>query len=130
MKTRFFLIFALVFLLAAAAYASQAAAPSAKPDVSATPSAKKDACLECHAPFADLAAKPKNFTAESGEKINPHRYVPHDRKQDKNIPVCTNCHKPHQNPFTSKKDVIKPNVEWCYRCHHNNDFQPCAACHK
>ena len=132
MKTRFFLIFALVSLLAAAP-ASQAAAPAGKPDASAAQSADKagkDACLECHAPFADLVAKPKAFTAESGEKINPHRYVPHDRKLDKSIPACTNCHKPHPNPITSKKDVIKPNVDWCYKCHHNNDFQPCGACHK
>jgi len=81
------------------------------------------------APLSLLELRPTTEPAP-GEKINPHCYVPHDRKLDKNIPACTNCHKPHPNPITSKKEVIKPNVDWCYKCHHNNDFQPCGACHK
>jgi predicted CXXCH cytochrome family protein len=130
MTTRSFLIFALVGLLVASLSVSQAADPQAKPDDSATSSGDKDVCLQCHGPFDNLAAGPKNFTADSGEKINPHRYVPHDRKVEKSIPVCTKCHKPHPIPLTSKKDVPEPSIEWCYTCHHTEEFKACGACHK
>jgi len=124
------LIFALVCLLAAALPASQAADPQAKPDASATSSGDKDVCLQCHGPFNDLAAGPKKFTAESGDKINPHQYVPHNRKDEKSIPVCTKCHKSHPMPLTSKNDVPKPTIDWCYSCHHTEEFKPCGSCHK
>jgi predicted CXXCH cytochrome family protein len=129
-RIRPFLIFALLCLLAAALPASQAADPQAKPDASATPSGDKDGCLQCHGPFDNLAAGPKKFTAESGDKINPHQYVPHNRKTEKGIPVCTKCHKPHPLPLTSKKDVPEPGIEWCYTCHHTEEFKACVSCHK
>jgi hypothetical protein len=97
---------------------------------SAVTSGDKDACLQCHGPFEKLAAGPKNFQAESGEKINPHRYVPHDAKIEKNIPGCAKCHSPHPIPLTSRKEVPDPNIDWCYTCHHGYEFKPCRACHK
>lgn len=124
------LIFTLVCLFAAALPVTQAADPQPKPDVSATPSGEKDVCLQCHGPFDNLAVAPKKFKAESGDEINPHQYVPHNRKDEKSIPACTKCHKPHPMPLVSKKDVAKPSVEWCFSCHHTEEFKACGTCHK
>jgi len=129
--TRAFFILALGCLLAAALSVSQAAGPPAKPETAPAQiqPGDRDACLECHGPFDNLVAGPKNITAENGEKINPHRYVPHNRKDQKSIPVCVRCHKPHPLPLASKADVPKPNIAWCYTCHHAEEFTPCGSCH-
>jgi predicted CXXCH cytochrome family protein len=122
-----FLMFAC--LLAAVPFDSRADKfPS--PNAFAIGSGDKSDCLQCHDSFDKLAAGPKNFPTESGEKINPHRYVPHEPKIEKNIPQCLKCHRPHAIPLTSKKEVPEPSIDWCYTCHHAYEFKPCAACHK
>ena len=49
-------------------------------------------CLDCHGPFDKLIKVSANYVAPSGEKISPHRYVPHDSKLEKDIPDCSHCH--------------------------------------
>jgi hypothetical protein len=107
-----------------------AASPSAQPGAPA-PAASKEACLNCHGPFDKLVAS-LNYQAPSGEKITPHRYVPHSAKEAKAIPECSNCHEPHPvPPATSTAGLPKPDVQWCYTaCHHKNTFQLCKDCHK
>jgi len=93
----------------------------------------KEACLDCHGPFDKLAAATASYVAASGEKITPHRYVPHDSKEAKGIPECSNCHQPHPLPPTARNlaNAAKPDVHWCLMtCHHNNNFEPCKKCHK
>jgi predicted CXXCH cytochrome family protein len=63
----------------------------------------------------------------NGDKQSPHRYVPHDSK---NIPACSNCHKPHPVP-PSAADIAamaNPNPQWCYTCHHTQVLT-CGSCH-
>jgi hypothetical protein len=107
-----------------------AASPSAQPSAPA-PAASKEACLNCHGPFDKLVAN-VNYQAPSGEKITPHRYVPHSAKEAKAIPECSNCHEPHPvPPPASAAGLPKPDVQWCYTaCHHKNTFQLCKDCHK
>jgi hypothetical protein len=98
----------------------------------AAPAAAKDACLNCHGPFDKLVAN-VNYQAPSGEKISPHRYVPHSAKEAKAIPECSNCHEPHPVPPSASNVAAlpKPDVQWCYTtCHHKNTFQLCKDCHK
>jgi predicted CXXCH cytochrome family protein len=104
-------------------------APTSKSNTSASPTDGKDVCLGCHGPFDKLTNAPKTYTAESGDKINPHQYVPHNRTDAKSIVECTNCHEPHPVPWTSEAGLPKPEVDWCYSCHHTNNFSPCKACH-
>jgi hypothetical protein len=86
-------------------------------------------CLACHGSFDKLAEATSDFKAASGETVTPHRYVPHEEKKD--IPECTNCHKPHPIPLEDKSQVVKPNnLDWCYsNCHHAQNLQACSACH-
>ena len=91
--------------------------------------ASKEACLTCHGPFEKLAAAPKNYASESGEKINPHVYVPHNRKEAKSIGDCVNCHETHPVPWPAKGARTKANADWCYSCHHKFNFTSCKACH-
>jgi len=111
------------------------AAPSGTPQKNASPPAavSKEACLDCHGPFDKLAGASPKYVAPSGEKITPHRFVPHDSKEAKAIPGCDNCHKPHPLPptATALAALPKPDVQWCYTaCHHENNFTPCKDCHK
>ena len=87
------------------------------------------ACLECHGPFEKLASTPPFFVAPSGEKVNPHRYVPHDLKD---IPDCVSCHKPHSATPTAAEiaSLPKPNVTSCFECHHTKSLENCQDCHK
>ena len=86
-------------------------------------------CLTCHGSFEKLASAPPSYVAPSGEKINPHRYVPHDLKD---IPDCVSCHKPHSATPTADEIAAlpKPNVKTCFECHHKQNFAPCKSCHK
>lgn len=96
-------------------------------------SSSKEACLGCHGPYEKLASLPPTYLAPSGEKINPHMYVPHETKQAKAIPECTDCHDPHSLPPDSSQTpaVAPPQVLWCYTsCHHTNSFKACKDCHK
>ena len=124
-----FIVLFFASFIAAVPFASSAEKSPPKPDASASPGEKSE-CLQCHDVFEKLAAGPQKFTAESGEKINPHMYVPHEAKIPKNIPQCTRCHRPHAIPLTSKETIPQPTIDWCYSCHHAFEFKPCGACHK
>lgn len=104
--------------------------PPSKPNPSANTTVGKDFCLGCHGPFDDLTAAPTTFTAENGDQINPHRYVPHNRTGAQGVVECTKCHHPHPLPLTSKAGLPKANAYWCYSCHHTHEFLPCKTCHQ
>jgi len=104
--------------------------PPSKPNTSPNKTDGKDVCLGCHGPFNDLIAAAITFTAENGEKINPHRHVPHNRTDAKSVVDCTKCHRPHHVPLASKAGLPKANADWCYSCHHTHDFSPCKTCHQ
>jgi hypothetical protein len=109
---------------------SQAA--GAQPSGPGSPQPSKEICLNCHGPFEKLVAS-ANYLAPSGEKISPHRYVPHNAKEAKAIPDCSNCHQPHPvpPPESGVTASSKADVQWCYTaCHHKNTFQLCKDCHK
>jgi len=90
-------------------------------------------CLRCHGPFNKIIEASANYVAPSGEKISPHRYVPHDSKKEEDIPECSHCHTAHPlDPLPPKGsiDLSKVGVQWCYdTCHHVKDFTPCKKCH-
>jgi len=88
----------------------------------------KEQCLACHGPFDKLATDTADFKAKSGETGTPHRYIAHDTKD---IPECTECHKPHAIPLQDKTTVEKPaGVDWCYSgCHHTSTLEKCSTCH-
>ena len=92
----------------------------------------EDGCLGCHGPFDKLIQVSSKYVAPSGEKTSPHRYVPHDSKQEKDIPDCSRCHTKHPlSPLPAKAsiDLSKVSVEWCYTCHHEKNFTSCKDCH-
>lgn len=95
--------------------------------------ALENECLHCHGPFAEIIEASAKYVAPSGEKTNPHRYVPHDSKQEEDIPECSHCHTAHPlDPLPAKGsiDLSKVGVKWCYdACHHEQDFTPCKQCH-
>ena len=113
---------------------AKTAAPPTTPQTNTSMTgSSKDRCLNCHGPFDKLAAATPNYMAQSGERITPHRYVPHDSKEAKAIPECYNCHQPHpvRPALTDLAALPKPNVQWCYTsCHHENHFTPCKNCHQ
>ncbi len=101
-------------------------------DASPATSASKDACLNCHGPFDKLATSTANYVTPSGEKTTPHKYVPHDSKEAKATPECSNCHQTHPLPpsESDRAALRKPEIDWCYgSCHHDNTFTPCKECH-
>jgi len=122
-----------IFLVALCLSALCAWAVLAQTTGPAAESASKEACLKCHGPYEKLAGAPVLYALQSGEKINPHVYVPHAAREAKSIPECGNCHQPHAIPPNKAriKGQPKADVQWCYTaCHHNNDFEPCKNCHK
>jgi predicted CXXCH cytochrome family protein len=106
----------------AIAAGAQGAAPAGGADPAA-------ACLQCHGPFEKLAGAPARFVAPSGEKVNPHRFVPHDLTD---VPECTGCHQPHSAaPKAAELAALpRPNVKSCFECHHKQNFGSCQSCHK
>ena len=94
--------------------------------------AAKDVCLRCH-PFDKIVAASATYVAPSGEKGTPHLRVPHDSKDDKDIPECTNCHAAHPlapMPAQGSIDLSKVGVAWCYdKCHHTKTLESCKKCH-
>jgi predicted CXXCH cytochrome family protein len=66
----------------------------------------------------------------TGQKMSPHRYEPHKSTAAKDIPECTNCHKPHPTPPTAADiaAMAKPDVGYCYGCHHAGVLE-CGTCH-
>ena len=129
-------IFALLLLLSVSSPVPAAApAPAATPakttstTAAAAPKAaasSKDTCLGCHGPFDKLTAATADYAMPSGEKTSPHRYVPH---KSKNIPECSNCHKPHPVPLASKEGLPKGETDYCYTCHHQGGLE-CGTCHQ
>jgi hypothetical protein len=81
--------------------AAAAAPPVTSQTSTSTTAGSRDVCLNCHGPFDKLAATNAKYQAPSGEKISPHRYVPHSAKDVKAIPGCSNCHEPHPVPLTA-----------------------------
>lgn len=98
-------------------FSAQAAAPG------------KQECLACHGSFDALIAK--GITVEADPKpVNPHKYIPHVEKGGMNeIWECTMCHTPHAMPPKKDPNREKANVEACYQCHHQYNFQKCDDCH-
>jgi predicted CXXCH cytochrome family protein len=97
---------------------------------SANPAVGKDVCLGGHGPFHKPAAALTTFTEENGDKVNPHRYVPHNRADDKAVVECAKCHSPHPLPLASKPGLPEANPDWCYSCYHTQEFFPCKNCHQ
>lgn len=128
----FFVMGGLLFTpgsLAAGGKAAAKAAAKAKAPAPAPAPKGSAACLSCHGPFEKLASAPPFFVAPSGEKINPHVYVPHDLKE---VPDCVSCHKPHSaNPTDAElASLPKPTVTSCFECHHKQNFENCQKCHE
>jgi hypothetical protein len=123
-------ILALTLLLSGSSPAAPPTAPTKSLSSTATTAStaagsSKNACLGCHGPFDKLTSATANYTFSLGERTSPHRYVPHNSKD---IPECSECHKPHPLPLTSKEGLPKANVESCYTCHHEKVLQ-CGTCH-
>ena len=95
-----------------------------------TAGSSKDACLACHGPFDKLVSASANYVWQNGDKQSPHRYVPHASTDIKDIPECSNCHKPHPVPPTASDiaAMAKPDPSWCFGCHHTGTLQ-CGTCH-
>ena len=126
---RKFLFVSIGAVLSLAVGVSSCAPQTNTPDTATS----KEACLNCHGPFDKLASAAASYVAPSGEKITPHRFVPHDSKGAKGIPECSNCHQPHPAEPTASDlaALAKPDVQWCYAtCHHKNTFESCKDCHK
>ena len=97
------------------------------------PSAAENECLRCHGPFDKIIEASAKYVAPSGETTSPHRYVPHDSKEEEDIPECSHCHTAHPlDPLPAKGsiDLSKVGVQWCYgACHHEKDLTSCKKCH-
>ena len=127
-------VFAIYCMVSGSAPPAQAAlaaaAPSLQP-VAPAPARSWAACLSCHGPFEKLVAN-AGYQAPGGEKISPHRHVPHSSKGITSIPGCDNCHATHPVPPSpaAVAALPRPDVQWCYTsCHHKHTFQPCKDCH-
>ena len=113
---------------------AKAAAPAAStPSSAAAPANGTAACLGCHGPYEKVVKASENYALPDGTKVNPHTSM--DPKATKPHPFekrvfeCANCHKMHPLPVASAKDVPKPNVEFCFSCHHERNFEVCSKCH-
>jgi hypothetical protein len=129
-------ILAGVFIFIATEAANQGVVSQSSSIVLAAQAAAKPLkaeCLGCHGPFEKMTAVTDKYTAPSGEKISPHRFVPHDSTKDEDVPECTNCHAPHALdplPTYGSVDLSKVDVKWCYEsCHHEKNFTSCKQCH-
>jgi hypothetical protein len=123
MKNRVLFAFILMLISGTAAFAIFAAAQE-----EAAKEGPPASCLKCHGPYEKLIEKTAGYNAPSGETLSPHQYVPHAEKKD--IPDCTDCHKPHPIPLKSKEGIEKPDTTWCYTsCHHMRNFESCKKCH-
>lgn len=89
----------------------------------------KQQCLTCHGPFDALIAKGISVEADP-KPVNPHKYIPHTQKGGMDqIWECTMCHTPHAMPPKKDPNREKANIEACYQCHHQYNFQNCNDCH-
>lgn len=114
-----------------AAKASPTTSAAIQPAVNAA--MLKDTCLACHGPIEKLVKATPSFTTKDGEKVNPHITVDFFAKKphasSEGVMECGKCHTPHPIPVTSVKDLPKANVDFCFSCHHKENFTPCSECH-
>jgi succinate dehydrogenase/fumarate reductase flavoprotein subunit len=97
----------------------------------AAPAAAKETCLEYHGPFDKLSSPQIDHTAPQDEKINPHRFVPHQARDANAIPERSSCHTPHAVPHTGTDSRSPATVSWCCdSCHHQRSFIRCTQCHE
>lgn len=86
-----------------------------------------DFCYRCHEDRETLIAATANYATDAGITINPHeRKVnkanfddPHG--EDATYPPCATCHSMHDD---------SPGIEYCFSCHHAENFDPCTTCHE
>lgn len=142
MRSRFFFIGMGFMVLSVVSMQGEAAAAqehtqgmqaAASASQTQAPAVSKETCLNCHGPFDKIIDASGSYVAPSGEKTSPHRYVPHDSKQEADIPECTNCHTVHSLdplPVQGTVDLKKVGVQWCYEaCHHEKNLTSCKECH-
>lgn len=122
-------LFVLMVTLLSGAFGSAIAAAAQNGGKSKAKKVPAKTCLGCHGSYDEIAKATASFKTAGGQTVNPHQYVPHAEKKE--IPECTECHKPHPIPLENVSEVVKPgNLDWCYSsCHHVYDFQPCTNCH-
>jgi hypothetical protein len=125
-------------LIVSPTQAVSATLPSATATVSPTLStttlaASSDSCLPCHGPVDKLIKAAPKFVMPDGTKINPHVRVdflakkPHEPSDG--VVDCVKCHAPHPIPPTSAQDLSNITLDYCFKCHHQEDFRPCSTCH-
>lgn len=87
-------------------------------------------CLRdgCHT-RESIETATSDYTAPSGEKVNPHSTTVADKFSDSDNPheisgntiSCSNCHTSHRK---------SAGIGYCYEaCHHAKNFTPCQDCH-
>ena len=116
----------------AASTPSKTSPPTASaPAPAAAPANGAATCLGCHGPYEKVVKASENYALPDGTKINPHTAMdPNATKPhpyEKRVFECTNCHQVHPFP---PKDVPKPNVEYCFSCHHERNVTNCSQCHQ
>ncbi len=116
-------------ILAACVLTLALASAQAQEPAKEAPKLTKAQCVQCHGSIDALIKKNVQITVDGG-KVNPHKHVPHDATTDEKFPECTVCHAQHAiMPPKGYKDK-NANVEMCFECHHQYNFQPCKSCHK
>jgi hypothetical protein len=96
--------------------------------------AAAEECLACHGPFSDIQQATRDYVTPEGTAVNPHttgetRSEGNPHLSGEGAIECSTCHPPSQMPPTSADAVPTPNIEYCYSCHHQRVFTPCASCH-
>ena len=123
------LAFSLVLPVTAHLSSASAATAAVSGSGTSVPATSKTACLTCHGPFDALIRKTAKYVMPSKEVTSPHRYVPHQSGEAKDVPECTSCHDVHAQPAPANQDLTRNKVDYCYSCHHEKAFTACAECH-
>lgn len=79
-----------------------------------------ESCLKCHS-WEEVAAATEGSTAvvdNTGATVNPHTVHPAEGGAAID---CLSCHTGHEAPASQ---------EACYTCHHTQEAQGCASCHR
>lgn len=129
-----FMLGAVCLVLAMAAFGTSPAVRAAETGSTAS---SAEQCLACHGPFDKLAEKTKDWKDEFGDPVNPHVWIDKDAAKPHNArqmpPDCLKCHEAHPIPPKADwKPKQKPDVSYCYGCHHMETFEPCgqSGCHE
>lgn len=90
-------------------------------------------CLFCHEfTYAALAGLTVDYVDRWGANVNPHIYVDEQKANphqgDKVVPDCLKCHEEHALP-TPASAPARPELGYCYACHHDETFEACDTCH-